>query len=136
MKFTPYLNFKFTCAEAFAFYEKLFGGKITFMMSHGDSPMAGDMPPEWHKAVMHATLDIKGQIIQGADAPGDWYQTPAGFAVIIELEDEAEADRIFTALVEGGYEKMAMAETFWAKRFGMCTDRFGTPWMINVPKPM
>jgi len=137
MQFTPYLNFDGQCAEAFALYEKIFDGKITFMMTNGESPMKDTVPVELHGAVMHATLELPGgQSLQGADAAGDWYKTPAGFAVSISLDDVEKAEHIFKELVHGGVERMAMQETFWAKRFGMLTDRFAIPWMINVYKPM
>ncbi|MGZ3298796.1 MAG: VOC family protein [Asticcacaulis sp.] len=136
MQINPYLNFNGDCAEAFAFYEKVFDGKITFVMTHGESPMKDVLPVEWHGAIMHATLDIGGQTLNGADAPGERYKTPAGFAVSVSLSDAERAERIFSELVKGGVEQMAMQETFWAERFGMLVDRFGIPWMFNVAKPM
>ncbi|WP_443748821.1 VOC family protein [Asticcacaulis solisilvae] len=131
MKFNPYLNFDGKCAEAFAFYAELFGGSITFIQTFGESPMKDDVPADWHGAVMHATLDIAGETLGGSDAPGHMFKTPQGFAVTIALSDVDEAERIFAGLVKDGVESMALQQTFWAKRFGMCTDRFGTPWMVN-----
>jgi len=138
MQITPYLNFDGQCAEAFELYAKLFDGKITFMMTFGESPMAGDMPVEAHGAIMHASIDLPGgQQLQGSDAPGGRYNKPAGFAVAVSLEDADKGRHIFKELVKGGVETMAMQETFWADGFGMLTDRFGVPWMINAgAKPM
>ncbi len=133
----PYLNFDGACAEAFDFYTKLFDGKITFLMSFGDSPMKDHVPVEDHGAILHATLELPGgQTIQGSDAPGDRYHKPAGFAVSITLDTVEQAHHVFKELTKGGVETMAIQETFWAKAFGMVTDRFAIPWMINVDKPM
>lgn len=131
MKFNPYLNFDGTCAEAFAFYAELFGGTIGFIQTFGESPMKDDVPAEMHGAVMHASIDVRGQYLFGSDAVGEMYKVPQGMAVSIGLSDPAEAERIFAGLVKGGVETMALQQTFWAKRFGMCTDRFGIPWMVN-----
>ena len=138
MQVTPYLNFDGQCAEAFDFYARLFGGKITFIMSFGESPMAGHVPVEDHGAIMHATIELPGgQLLQGSDAPGGRYNKPAGFAVSISVDDADKGHHIFKELVKGGVETMAMQETFWAQGFGMLTDRFSVPWMINAgSKPM
>ena len=136
MELTAYLNFNGQCEEAFKFYEKLLAGKITFMMPHEGTPVAAHVPPEWHMKILHATLSVGDNLLQGADAPPDHYQKPQGFSVSINLKDPAEADRIFHALAEKGTVGMAIQETFWAVRFGMVTDRFGIPWMINCGKPM
>lgn len=137
MKVTPYLNFDGQCAEAFDAYAKLFDGKIGFIQTFGQSPMAEAMPVEDHGAVMHASLELPGgQLIQGSDAPGGRYNKPAGFMVTVSLDDVEKAEHIFKELLKGGVETMAMQETFWAKRFGMLVDRFAIPWMLNVEKPM
>lgn len=135
MKITPYLNFSGNCAEALGFYEGVFHGKILFIQSFGDSPMRGDVPEAWHTATMHASLQIGDQVVMAADAPGDLYKKPQGFSVSYSTTDTTAAERIFAALAEGGETQMALQETFWAERFGMVTDRFGTPWMINCEKP-
>ena len=137
LKIVPYLHFDGECAEAFAFYEKLFDGKITFLMSHGESPMADSTPAEFHGAVMHATLELPdGQVLQGTDAIDGRYHKPAGFSISLSLDDVEKAHHVFKELTKGGIEHMAIQETFWAKAFGMLVDRFGIPWMINVYKPM
>ena len=138
MQVTPYLNFDGQCAEAFELYAKLFGGKITFMMTFGESPMAETQPVETHGAIMHATVELPGgQQLQGSDAPGGSSNKPAGFAVAVSLDDAGKGREIFNELAKGGVETMAMQETFWAEGFGMLTDRFGIPWMINAgAKPM
>lgn len=131
MQLNPYLNFNGQCEEAFKTYEKCLNGKIEFIMTHEQSPMADKIPPEWKKKIMHATLRFGEQVIMGADAPPQYYQQPQGFSVSISLNDPAEAERIFKELSAGGSVRMPLEKTFWAERFGMFTDRFGTPWMIN-----
>jgi PhnB protein len=133
MQVTPYLSFNGNCAEAFAFYEKSLGAKTTMKMLYGESPMAKDMPPEIQKKVMHARLNVADKIIMGSDAMCN-YEKPAGFHITLSPEDPVEAEVMFKALAEGGTVKMPMEETFWAQRFGMLVDKFGTPWMVNCEK--
>jgi PhnB protein len=133
MQVNLHLSFNGNCEEAFAFYEKALGAKTTMKMLYGESPMAKDMPPGIEKKVMHARLNVADKIIMGADAMCN-YEKPAGFSVTLSPEDPVEAEVIFKALAEGGTVRMPMEETFWAQRFGMLTDRFGVPWMINCEK--
>jgi PhnB protein len=131
MQLNPYLNFNGQCEEAFKTYEKCLNGKIEFIMTHEQAPMADKIPPEWKKKIMHATLRFGEQVIMGADAPTQYYQQPQGFSVSVGLNDPAEAERIFKELSAGGVVRMPLEKTFWAERFAMFTDRFGIPWMIN-----
>jgi PhnB protein len=105
------------------------------MMTWGESPMAKNVPADWAKKIIHSTLTLGDQELSGSDSPREHYQKPQGFSVILSLMDMAEAERIFKALGEKGTIKMPFTETFWAARFGMVTDRFGTPWMVNCGKP-
>jgi len=134
LKLTPYLSFDGHCEQAFKLYEQCLGGKITFMQTYGDSPMAEQTPTEWRKRVMHATLSVGDQLLQGSDSPPGQYQKPQGFSIAIALSDATEAERIFKALSENGKVQMQLEETFWALRFGYLIDRFGVPWMINCEK--
>jgi PhnB protein len=136
MQVNTYLIFNGQCEQAFKFYEKCIGAKIQFMMTHGESPMAAHVTPEWRSKIIHGTLGIGEQVVMGSDAPPDHYEKPQGFSVSIEVKDPAEAERMFAALAEGGKISMAMQETFWATRFGMLVDQFGIPWMVNCAKPM
>jgi PhnB protein len=131
MQISPYLNFNGQCAEAFRTYERVLGGKITFMQTHGESPMADQVGPDWQDAVMHVSLAVGDQVIMGSDAPPPHFEQPQGFSVSIVLGDPAEAERIFAGLSEGGQVRMPMQKTFWAERFGMLVDRFGIPWLVN-----
>jgi len=135
MKLNPYLSFNGQCEAAFRFYEKCLGGKIAFMMTFGDSPMADQVPPEWAKKIMHTTLTVGDQVLHGSDAFPGSYQKPQGISVTIGIASVADAERIFQALAENGEIGMPIQETFWALRFGVVTDQFGTPWMINCEKP-
>lgn len=134
MQLNPYLLFDGQCEEAFKFYEKFLAGKIEVMLTHESTPVANQVPPEWRKKIMHARMTVPGGILMGSDPWGEHYQKPQGFSVSLTVDDPAEADRIFSALAEKGTVRMPIQETFWAKRFGMLTDRFGIPWMINCEK--
>ena len=131
MQVNPYLHFNGNCEAAFNRYAELFGGKITFKMTHGESPMAANVGPDWQGKIMHATLAVGDTTIQGMDAPSTRYSTPAGFSLSITTKDPVEAEKLFNALSEGGMVKMPLQKTFWARSFGMLVDPFGIPWMIN-----
>ncbi len=131
MQLNPYLSFNGQCEAAFKFYERCLGGKIEGMMTYESRPAEFPVPPEWQKRILHATLRVGDQVLQGADAPPDGYQKPQGFSLTLGLKDQAEAERIFNALAEKGTVGMALQETFWAVRFGVVVDRFGIPWKIN-----
>ena len=131
MNINPYLSFKGDCEEAFRFYEQTFGGRIDSLTKYEGGPMSGWVPAEWGDKVMHVHLNLGSQGLMGADSPPDSYQKPQGMSVTINLKDVAQSERIFNALAEGGNVTMPLQQTFWATKFGMVTDRFGTPWLIN-----
>jgi PhnB protein len=135
MEMNPHLVFSGQCETAFKFYEKVLGGKILMLMRYGDSPMADKTPPEVKNNVMHARLAVGDRLLMGADAPPQMYEPMKGMAVTLGVEKPADADRIFAALAENGTVRMPIQETFWAQRFGMLTDQFGTPWMVNCERP-
>jgi PhnB protein len=134
MQLNPYLLFNGDCEAAFKFYEKVLGAKIENMIPHAGSPAESQVPAEWRSKILHASITLNGQLIMASDAPPGRYSKPGGFSVNISVTDPKEADRIFSALSEGGAVHMPIAETFWAVRFGMFTDRFGIPWMVNCEK--
>jgi PhnB protein len=136
MKINAYLNFSGNCEEAFQLYAKVLGGNYQGVFKFGQSPMAGNYGKEWDDKVMHVSLNIGNQTLMGSDAPAPHFQKPQGYAVCLDCADEAEAERIYPPLSEGGQIGMALQETFWAKRYAHFADRFGTWWMINVSKPM
>lgn len=131
MQLNPYLTFKGDCETAFKFYEKILGGKIVMMQAHEGTPAAEQTPPEWRGKILHARMTVGDWVLMGSDAPPSRYEQPKGFSVTVSVEDPAEADRVFQALAENGTVRMPIQKTFWAIRFGMLVDRFGTPWMIN-----
>ncbi len=135
MQVNPYLTFNGQCETAFKFYERVLGGKIEAMMTYGSSPMADQTPPEWRNKIMHTRLTIGGELLMGSDAPPDRYEPMKGISVTLGIEKPADAERIFHALAENGTVQMPIQETFWAARFGMLVDQFGTPWMINCELP-
>jgi PhnB protein len=131
MQLNPCLTFNGQCEAAFKFYEQCLGGNIQTMMTWGDSPMADQVPSEWRDRIIHATLIVGETALMGGDAPIDRYEEPRGFSVTIQINEPAEAERIFNALAENGTVTMPIQQTFWTVRFGMCVDRFGIPWMVN-----
>ena len=131
MYLNPYLTFNGTCEAAFQFYEKVLGGKIVAMIPHAGTPAEGHVPPEWRSKIMHGRLTFGDEILMGSDAPPDRYEAMQGFSVTLGIDEPAEAERVFHALAEGGTVRMPIQQTFWAARFGMLVDKFGTPWMIN-----
>ena len=149
MQFTPYLNFDGNCAEAFAFYAQVFGGTIVYQGTFGDMPAQPGMPPLPESAknrIMHIHLQVGAQSLMASDtmpaAPGQdpdscggGYRKPQGLWVSIQVANAAEGQRVFDALAQGGAVAMPYAKTFWSEGFGMVTDRFGTPWMVNVAAP-
>jgi PhnB protein len=133
-KINPHVHFDGRCEEAFRFYEKTLGGKISFSMKWGESPMAKEIGGEWAQKIIHAAIEIDGQIISADDAPPAHYSKPQGFAIVLSYQEASKAENIFRALSDKGDVKMPFAETFWAKGFGMVTDQFGIPWMVNCGK--
>jgi PhnB protein len=131
MQLNPYLLFKGQCEAAMRFYEKCLGGKITMIMTYGDSPAASHVPAELAKQIIHATLTLDDFQLQASDCPPDKYQKPQRFAITLQINDPAKGESIFNALAESGEITMPYGKTFWAKGFGQLEDKFGIPWMVN-----
>jgi PhnB protein len=134
MKIETYIFFTDQCAEAMRFYAKVLGGKIEAMMTYGDAPPGPHNTPEMAHKVIHARVVAGDAVLMASDGPEA--EVRKGFAVTLQVDTVEEVDRLFTALGEGGTVTMPVGETFFSKRFGMLTDRFGTPWMINGPSKM
>jgi PhnB protein len=134
MKLQTYVNFDGRCAEAFRFYEKHIGGRIGMMMTHGQAPDQSKVRPEMRDAVLHARISIGETELLGADIPSA--QPMRSAYLSLGVDSDAEAERIFSTLSEGGQVFMPMAETFFATRFGQLRDRFGVNWMIIHERPM
>ncbi len=135
MQINPYLHFDGTCAEALRFYAALLGGEIEMMMKFGESPMTGDVPAEWQDKIMHAQIRrADGFTLMGTDAPPAYFKTPQGFSVSLTVNDPGEAERIYKALADRAQAvSMELQKTFFAEKFGMLTDHFGIPWIVNCP---
>lgn len=138
MPFRPYLTFNGNCREAFTRYKEVFGGEI-FIMTMADMPAEEEPNPEETNpdGIMHAALTIgDGDLLMGSDDPsGQFDGNVDGMCVTYSTADATEAKRVFSALADGGTTQLPIAETFFSPAFGMCTDGFGTPWMIMVDQP-
>ena len=134
MQLNPYLIFNGNCAAAFKFYEKCLGGKIVMMMTHAEAPsddQARQVPTAWRDKIMHVRMNVGDVALMGSDAPAEFYEEKKGFSVSLTVDTPADAERIFAALSDKGTVRMPMQQTFFALRFGMVVDQFGTPWMVN-----
>lgn len=131
MQLNTYLFFNGECEAAFKFYERCLGGKIEMMLTHADAPAEEHVPAEWRDKILHASMKVGGHLLQGSDAPPGRYDQPKGMSLSLQINDPAEAERVFNALAENGSITMPFAQTFWALRFGMLVDQFDVPWMIN-----
>ena len=136
MKLNAYLNYGGNCAEAFRFYEQHLGGKITMMMTHGQMPNPTGIDAAWKAKVLHARIELGGTAIYGADIPSPPFEPVRSAYLSLSVASIAEAERVYALLSEGGEIFMKMEETFFADRFAMFRDRFGTLWMLLHEKPM
>jgi PhnB protein len=133
----PYLAFAGNCREAFTRYQEILGGEL-MVLGMADMPAeAGSPPPANRDAVMHAALTFGGAVLMGADDPsGNFDGRVHGMCVSCSVGDADEAKRVFDALSEAGQVQMPLGQTFFSPAFGMCIDRFGTPWMVMAePQP-
>jgi PhnB protein len=135
MQLQPYLHFNGDCETAFKFYERCLGGKIEAMLTHAGTPAEQHVPAEWRNKILHARLVVGDAVLMASDSPPGHYHKPQGFSVTIQIKDRARAEEIFRALADGGTVTMPFEQTFWAARFGMLVDKFGTPWMVNCDGP-
>jgi len=134
MAFRPYLFFGRSCREAVTRYQEIFGGELTLMAMKdvpGDPP-----PPELGDVIIHAALMIGDDLLMASEDPTtDDFGPVQGMMVSYDAADVADAERVFGALSDGGTVNQALEPTFFSAAFGMCTDRFGTPWMVLAPDP-
>ena len=128
MKLDIYLNYNGNCEQAFRFYEQHLDGKVTLITRHGEQPGPSNVPAEWKGKVLHARVEIGGAVLMGADIPN---AEPMRSAYLTLRTDSAkEAERLYALLSDGGQIFMKMEQTFFANRFAMLRDRFGTSWML------
>ncbi len=134
MKILTNLLFKGDCREAFELYADVLGGQIKAMVPFSAVPGEEKLGPHFQDKIMHAWLDVGEESIMGCDAPPEGDRSADGFTVAIHVSDANEARRIFNGLVEGGTVSMPFGASGWSPGFGMLTDRFGTPWVVNTTK--
>ena len=134
MRMNTYVNFGGNCAEAFRYYERHLGAKVGMMMTHAQSPDQSRVGPEWKDAVLHARIVIGDDELMAADIPGAEAMRSA--YLTLRMDSDIEAERVFSALSEGGRVLIPMEETFFAFRFGQVQDRFGLNWMILHERPL
>lgn len=128
-----YLAFNGNCADAMRFYEQALNAKLEVLMSGADSPMADQMPAEFRHRILHARLALPGGgLLYAGDAPAHVpYEGIKGVSITLDYDTVEGAEAVFNALAAGGQVTMAMQPAFWAKRWGMLVDKFGTPWIVN-----
>lgn len=135
MAFHPYLFFGGNCRDAFKRYEEIFGGELV-LITMKDMPSDQPVPDDQADLIMHAALMLEGQLLMGSDDPTtDTFGPVQGMQVSYSAADVADAQKVFAALSEGGEITMPIGETAWSPMFGMCIDRFGTPWMVGADAP-
>ena len=132
MQVQPYLFFDGRCEEAVEFYRRALGAEVTMLMRFKDNPEPQANPPGGGDKVMHASLRIGDTSVMASDGRCQGRPSFQGFSLSLTASDDAEAERLFAALAEGGQVQMPLAKTFFSSRFGMVADRFGVPWMIVV----
>jgi PhnB protein len=134
MAFHPYLMFGGNCREAFTRYQQIFGGDLA-LLSMKDMPPGEEIPAGKEDLIMHAALTIGDNLLMASDDPTTDSVSVQGMQVNYSVTDPAEAQRAFKALAEGGQVNLPIGPTFWSPMFGMCTDRFGVPWMVGAEQP-
>ncbi len=127
MRLDVYVNFRGVCEQAFRFYEQHLGGRITGIVRHGEMPNP-NVPGEWKDKILHARIEIGTTVLMGADIPQAEPMRSAYLA--LSLDSEAEAERVYALLTDGGEIFMKMEQTPFANRFAMLRDRFGASWML------
>ncbi len=135
MAFHPYLFFGGNCREAFTRYQEVFGGELV-LLTPKDMPSAETITAVQDDFIMHAALKIGDDLLMASDDPTTESFGPVqGMQVNYSVTDADDAKRVFEALAEGGTVGLPIGPTSWSPMFGMCTDRFGTPWMISADPP-
>jgi PhnB protein len=132
----PYLFFNGRCEQAIQFYRKALGAEVEMMMRFKESPEPpppGRLPGGFEDKIMHCSLRVGATLLMMSDGCSDGQGSFEGFSLSLSVASEAEADRVFAALADGGKVNMPLGRTFWSPRFGMVEDRFGVGWMILVP---
>jgi len=139
MKLHTYLNYGGNCEQALRFYEQHLGGKVTMMMTYADQPAPNpgqaNVPPDMQKKILHARITLGETELMASDVPPERFQPMRSAYLSLAVGSTAEAERIYALLSDGGQIFMPMEETFFAFRFAMLRDKFGTSWMIIHERP-
>jgi PhnB protein len=136
MKLHTYLNFNGNCRAAFEFYEKHLGGKILAMMTHSEAPSGPGSSGDWGSAILYARMSLGETELMASDIPPERQKPMRSVYLSLTTDGPQEAERTCALLSEGGEVIMPLQETFWAVRFGMLRDQFGTLWMVNAERPV
>ena len=134
MPIEPYLFFNGRCGEAIEFYKKALGAEVLMLMRYKESPEPpppGMVPPGWENKIMHTSMRIGNTTVMASDGCSEGLSFQ-GFSLSLSVANETEAQRVFSALGDGGQVRMPLAKTFWSPCFGMVADRFGVGWMVTV----
>ena len=131
MQMNPYLFFDGQCKAAFDFYAQCFEGSLQFSMKYGDSPECEGLDAAARERIMHTTLRMGESLLMGSDCPPGRYEKPQGISIALDYATPEKAEQVFAQLSDQGQVHMQMAQTFWATKFGMATDRFGISWMVS-----
>jgi PhnB protein len=134
MDYRPYVFFGGNCRHAFTRYQEILGGELV-LLTMSDVPSEEPVPPEQADLVIHAALTSEDALLMGSDDPTGGFPGVQGISVSCSVPDAKEANRVFDALAEGGQTTQPLIETFFSPAFGMCTDRFGVPWMVVADSP-
>ena len=135
MRLSTHLTFDGQCEAAFKFYERCLDGRDLVLVRYASSPMAADVPAGWGSKIVHASLTVgTTTVLSGADVIAESYERPAGFFVLLSVDDVATAKRIFDGLAEGGQIQMPLQQTFWSPGYGVLIDRFSIPWEVTCER--
>lgn len=135
MKLNSFLNYGGNCEQAFRFYEQHLAGRITVMMTYGQNPDAAKAHPDSQGKILYACMTIGGTDLMASDVPADRFQPMRSVYLSLTVDSSEEAERVHALLADGGEVFMPMQETFFAHRFSMLRDRFGTSWMVLHSRP-
>ncbi len=135
MSLSTYLYFNGQCAEAFAFYKSVFGGEFIVSQTYADGPPDMGVPDSEKTRIMHVSLPVGDSVLMGSDTVsthGELAKSGNNFAISYSPAKKSDADAVFEKLADGGTVTMELQETFWGSYYGMCKDKYGVGWMINV----
>ncbi len=134
MQVQPYLSFEGRCEEALDYYRRTLDAEVTSLMRFKEmpNPQPGMISPGAENKVMHASFRVGDQLLMASDGRCTGQANFQGVTLALTVQNDAEAEKVFAALTDGGQVRMPLTKTFFSSRFGMAADKFGVPWMIMV----